>query len=256
MYVCEYCGKEHDGTYGSGRFCSPSCSRKYSNTFVDDDARKRQIKALNDPENRRKNVEARNKKKKKKKTYKNKKKKSSKIRSVYYGKKLPCSRMMIGEIGEYRTAEEFAKRGFFTYMPAFHDSPVDMIVDLDGNLKKIQVKSTTRSDGSASMFQVVSTNERYTGGIRKNYVKRYDENEIDYFALYDFINDDVFLMKNRDITTRDVTIRDTKPKNNIKKVKYKKDYQFDKILLDMLLEDVPEGFTVLRDKIIDDDDDD
>ena len=37
MYVCEYCGKEHDGTYGSGRFCGPSCSRKYSNTFVDDD---------------------------------------------------------------------------------------------------------------------------------------------------------------------------------------------------------------------------
>lgn len=26
MYICENCGKEHDGTYGSGRFCSKECS--------------------------------------------------------------------------------------------------------------------------------------------------------------------------------------------------------------------------------------
>lgn len=30
MCKCEYCGIEHDGTYGSGRFCSESCSRKFS----------------------------------------------------------------------------------------------------------------------------------------------------------------------------------------------------------------------------------
>lgn len=28
--LCEVCGKEHDGTYGSGRFCSYSCKQKYS----------------------------------------------------------------------------------------------------------------------------------------------------------------------------------------------------------------------------------
>lgn len=27
---CEYCGQQHEGTYGSGRFCSPRCSRGYS----------------------------------------------------------------------------------------------------------------------------------------------------------------------------------------------------------------------------------
>ena len=31
-FICECCGKQHDGTYGSGRFCSKSCScsRKFS----------------------------------------------------------------------------------------------------------------------------------------------------------------------------------------------------------------------------------
>lgn len=28
--TCEFCGKEHDGSYGSGRFCSSHCSKKYA----------------------------------------------------------------------------------------------------------------------------------------------------------------------------------------------------------------------------------
>lgn len=30
MKVCENCGKEHDGTYGSGRFCNCKCSRGFA----------------------------------------------------------------------------------------------------------------------------------------------------------------------------------------------------------------------------------
>ena len=29
--ICEYCGKEHDGSFGSGRFCCKSCSISYVN---------------------------------------------------------------------------------------------------------------------------------------------------------------------------------------------------------------------------------
>lgn len=56
MKLCEYCGKEHDGSYGSGRFCCAKCARKFSNRFVDEDGRKRQIQALLDPENREKGI--------------------------------------------------------------------------------------------------------------------------------------------------------------------------------------------------------
>ena len=27
--ICEKCGKEHDGTFGSGRFCSRSCANAH-----------------------------------------------------------------------------------------------------------------------------------------------------------------------------------------------------------------------------------
>lgn len=29
--ICEYCGKEHNGEYGSGRFCSKSCAISFTN---------------------------------------------------------------------------------------------------------------------------------------------------------------------------------------------------------------------------------
>ena len=28
--ICENCGKEHDGSYGSGRFCCKECARSFS----------------------------------------------------------------------------------------------------------------------------------------------------------------------------------------------------------------------------------
>ena len=46
MKKCEYCGKEHDGSYGSGRFCSSKCARKYSNSKMTDESRKRRDAGL------------------------------------------------------------------------------------------------------------------------------------------------------------------------------------------------------------------
>jgi hypothetical protein len=34
--ICNVCGQEHNGTYGSGRFCSEACARKFSRMQVKD----------------------------------------------------------------------------------------------------------------------------------------------------------------------------------------------------------------------------
>lgn len=31
--TCEVCSKQHDGSYGSGRFCSSFCARKFSTIY-------------------------------------------------------------------------------------------------------------------------------------------------------------------------------------------------------------------------------
>ena len=32
--ICEYCGKDHNGTYGSGRFCSEACAKGFSTKYI------------------------------------------------------------------------------------------------------------------------------------------------------------------------------------------------------------------------------
>ena len=43
---CENCGKEHDGTYGSGRFCSSKCARGFSTKAKRKEINERVSKAL------------------------------------------------------------------------------------------------------------------------------------------------------------------------------------------------------------------
>lgn len=39
--TCEKCGKEHDGSYGSGRFCSERCARSFSGSGRSEESRKK-----------------------------------------------------------------------------------------------------------------------------------------------------------------------------------------------------------------------
>lgn len=40
---CEQCGKEHDGSFGSGRFCSRSCSNKWVALHQSEEAKARKV---------------------------------------------------------------------------------------------------------------------------------------------------------------------------------------------------------------------
>lgn len=42
MFICENCGKTHNGLYGSGRFCSEYCAKSYSSKY-----NKRKLKEVN-----------------------------------------------------------------------------------------------------------------------------------------------------------------------------------------------------------------
>ena len=51
MKICENCGKEHEGTYGSGRFCSTKCSRGFSTKANRIDINKKiKIKLIKNPQ--------------------------------------------------------------------------------------------------------------------------------------------------------------------------------------------------------------
>ena len=49
--LCENCKKEHDGSYGSGRFCSEKCARGFSTKAKRKEINKKVSKKLQKPEN-------------------------------------------------------------------------------------------------------------------------------------------------------------------------------------------------------------
>ncbi len=49
----------------------------------------------------------------------------------------------IGDVGELAVASRLAQLGYRVSIPFGHDSPYDLIVEVDGKLKKVQVKSIT-----------------------------------------------------------------------------------------------------------------
>lgn len=46
MSLCEKCYSQHDGTYGSGRFCSANCSRSFSSSLKREETNKKVSKSL------------------------------------------------------------------------------------------------------------------------------------------------------------------------------------------------------------------
>jgi hypothetical protein len=90
----------------------------------------------------------------------------------------------IGNIGEARVIFEAAKRGYTVCIPQGHDARYDLVVDIDGKLCKVQVK-TTKSDG-----HVVKVNTRSVGKLDGEIIaKKYTEQEVDWIVVYDITTD-------------------------------------------------------------------
>ena len=85
----------------------------------------------------------------------------------------------IGKITELAVAENFLKLGYQVSQPLVADSRYDFIVDINGKLIKIQVKtSTLKEDGAYFEFATSTSHTNTVGTINKSYTK----DEIDYFA--------------------------------------------------------------------------
>lgn len=251
---CENCGKEHDGKYGSGRFCCAKCARGFSTKFITEEGRKKQKEALNDKENRKK---ARDSMLKNNENYEldengnwNKIKKSKKKEKYQDNTNICINKstkkhrhsLVTGKIGELATAQKFANHGYNIFVPLVDISGVDMIVEKDDGLKKIQVKTSSQSSGDdqrSTEFSLYTNAMCIKQGKATNNKKIYSTDQVDYFALYSEIDKDVYLLEN-DGKTKSITIRNSiDPSNlttkgkNLERLHMAEDYQIDKVLNDI-----------------------
>ena len=225
-YICEYCKKPNDGTYGSGRFCSIRCAKKFASSHVTENGRIKQIQCLND--NREKSIQVRssmNTDKKNHELYR------ESIRAV---DKSTNNTGLVGKIGEISTIRKFVENGIPVYTPVLDNTKVDLVAEFDGRPQRIQVKTSSRTrgiDNGATSFLLRSSGNIFNHGIATPKSTKYGIDEVDYFALYDYNANEVYLLKNTEDMQKDITLRYTDPVTGQKKnIHYASDYQIDRYL--------------------------
>lgn len=115
----------------------------------------------------------------------------------------------IGNVGEAFVLAKLVEMGIPVYQQFGDNEPADYIILVNNKPIKIQVKtSTTFKDGKVQ-FDLCSSTRHRKNGVRHKYTL----DEVDAFLCYDFVNKNIFLIRN-DETFYSIIIRYEQPKNN------------------------------------------
>ena len=127
----------------------------------------------------------------------------------------------VGTIGEAKALFKFSEYGINSYVPFNENTRIDLIIDPNNILQRIQIKTST-----------VYKNGCITFGLEHNGL--YDDTQIDYYVLYDLIVDKLYMIHVNDFLVKGkstVTLRYDPPKNHIKTgINYAEDYDIDIVI--------------------------
>jgi len=131
-----------------------------------------------------------------------------------------------GTIGEAKAIQHFLQNGFRVFTEFGDLSRIDLIVEKNNQLLKIQVKSYTSKDNKVVL---------YSKKAGPNYNFHYTEGDVDIFAVYILDKDELFYVSAKELCAMKsgLTFRLAEPKNGQKKmIRYPKDYTLERILRD------------------------
>lgn len=127
-----------------------------------------------------------------------------------------------GEATEAIVIAELMKRNITVTVPHGEDARYDMIADIAGDLYKLQCK-TARISGGTLQFNTQSSSMRRDGYKKVSY-----GDEIDYFIVYSWDLDEVFIIHQSDVGNKTGSLRLHEPENNqTTGVKFAHDYSLD-----------------------------
>ena len=138
----------------------------------------------------------------------------------------------IGDIGETHFQLECLKRGMTVSKVVGDNKPYEYVMDINNTLYRVQVKTSSQSFEDKVIFDTTSTVRTSTG----YFSKKYSNDEVDYFYLYDIALDKGFLMKVKNQSSIILRYKQTS-NNQIKRVNYADDFTINVILSNLLKED-------------------
>jgi hypothetical protein len=113
----------------------------------------------------------------------------------------------IGELSELIVAVSLSRAGYLVSKPLGEGTRYDLVIDKDGSLCRVQVK-TGRLRNGVIVFNTYSTHYHRKGGSCKSY-----QNDIDFFGIYCPQLHSVYLIPIADTSKLSGTIRINETKN-------------------------------------------
>ncbi|MFC7097975.1 group I intron-associated PD-(D/E)XK endonuclease [Halobaculum marinum] len=136
-----------------------------------------------------------------------------------------------GQASEAILKAAFLTRGIPVLTPEYDNEPYDFVIDLSGTFHRIQAKTAYRGKPETVQFETVRTRTRSEGYDREGYA-----GEVEFFAVYDPIHDDAYLVDVDDAPRGKMEIR-REPTSNGQRVGVN---WFEDLLLDTVLSTVGE----------------
>ena len=123
-----------------------------------------------------------------------------------------------GDLAELKIATDLVEQGYYVSRPMTDNAPYDLIVDVRGVLKKVQIKGRMAVEGA------IEVAIRSTG---HNYSKAYEHGDFDILAFYELETGQIAYLTWEDISkSKSVKLRLEPPKNNqLKGVRMMEDYR-------------------------------
>lgn len=129
-----------------------------------------------------------------------------------------------GQATEAILKAEFLVRDIPVLVPEYDNEPYDFVIDVGRTFYRIQAKTAYENTEGTVCFETVSTRARSDGYERDDY-----EDEIEYFAVYNPLLDESYLIPIDDAAQGKMEIRHQAPKNNQRQgINWHQDYLLDK----------------------------
>lgn len=126
-----------------------------------------------------------------------------------------------GGIGELAVQQKFLSLGHVPFTSVVEGYLVDIMVEWDNKVHKIQVKTTERAINGVMTWDI-----SHSGS--KNTKTGYTAGTIDYFALYCIETGSLCLVPFEDAGSREITIRlDSYKGKRTKTMRFESDYKFE-----------------------------
>lgn len=131
-----------------------------------------------------------------------------------------------GIIGQAKVLAEFESLGIPVSIPFGDNLPYDLIIDYKGKLYKVQVKTSSQEREGKTEFGI----KKNRINTKENYITYYQENEVDFYALYAIKRNKIYLVPFEEAGTSSIAIRYEYPKRSQTGIKMEDDYSIEKVL--------------------------